>query len=108
VKYFKRDTLTVVARGDFDRDTHVNAADIPAMLQALLDLDAYKTAKGLDASGLLAVRDMIRDQVFNNADLQGLLHALILGGLPASTVQAPPGFSLMLFAALIFAAVRAR
>ena len=105
---FGSGTLTVVARGDFDRDTHVNAADIPAMLQALVDLDAYKAAKGLDASGLLAVGDMNGDQVVNNADLQGLLHTLILGSSPAPTVPEPPGFSLMLFAALIFATVRAR
>ena len=105
---FGSGTLTVVARGDFDRDTHVTAADIPVMLQALVDLDAYKTAKGLDASGMLAVGDMNGDQVVNNADLQGLLHTLILGGSPAPTVPEPPGVSLMLFAALIFATVRAR
>ena len=39
--------------GDFNRDGHVDAADIPAMITALTDLKSYKTTNGMSDSDLL-------------------------------------------------------
>src|SRR5262249_56436558 len=39
--------LTATIRGDFSRDGRVTAADIPAMLSALTDLNAYTSARSL-------------------------------------------------------------
>ena len=44
--------------GDFNRDGHVNAADIPAMIAALTDLNAYKSANSLTSAQLLSIGDI--------------------------------------------------
>ena len=60
-------TLTAILRGDFSRDGHVNAADVPPMLTALADLNAFQSARGLTATDLLAIGDVDRDGKFTNS-----------------------------------------
>jgi hypothetical protein len=91
---FGNGTLTVVAAGDFTRDNHVNAADIAAMMTALTDLNAYKTAKSLDNAGLVAIGDLNGDHQVTNADLQGLLTLLKSGGGSMAAVPEPAGWML--------------
>lgn len=67
-------TNNLVPFGDFNRDGQVNAADIPAMENALTNLSAYQTANNLTNFDLLAFGDMNSDGKFNNADLQALLN----------------------------------
>ena len=47
--------------GDFNHDGHVNAADIPVMMAALADLNAYKSANSLSNSDLVALGDVNGD-----------------------------------------------
>jgi hypothetical protein len=82
--------------GDFNRDGHVNAADVLAMEQSLTNLPGYETAKGLTNSQLLAIGDINGDGVVNNADLQALLNLLKSGG--GSTDPVPEPSSLLLLA----------
>src|SRR5262249_44143884 len=100
--------LTVVLPGDFSRDNHVNAADIAAMTTALADLNAYKTAKGLDDAGLAAIGDLNGDHQFTNADLQGLLNLLKSGGGSVSAVPEPAAWCLAVLATFCIAAHRLR
>ena len=51
-------TAASFAGGDFNRDGHVNVADIPTMLAALTDLNAYKANKGLTDGQLLSIGDV--------------------------------------------------
>jgi Dockerin type I domain len=75
--------------GDFNQDNHVNAADIPVMLTALIDLKAYQTAKGLTAANLLTVADVNKSGTVTNADVQALLTTLKGGGGSLSAVPEP-------------------
>ena len=54
--------------GDFNRDGHVNAADLPAMVAALTDLNAYKSANGLTSAQLLSIGDIDLSGTVTNAD----------------------------------------
>ena len=56
--------------GDFNRDGHVNSTDIPAMLSALADLNAYKSTHALSDSDLLTIGDVDEDSNVTNADAQ--------------------------------------
>jgi len=102
---FGNGTLTVVAPGDFTRDNHVNTGDIAAMLTALTDLNAYKTAKGLDDAGLVAIGDFNGDHHVTNADLQGLLTLLKSGGGSLSAVPEPVGWVMALSALLLLTVI---
>ena len=62
--------------GDFNRDGHVNAADLPAMLAALTDLNRYKSANSLTDADLLAIGDIDGSGSVTNADVQALLTLL--------------------------------
>jgi hypothetical protein len=94
-------TLTATPRGDFNRDDHVNNADIPAMLTALADLNAFKTRNGLSDAQLHAIGDIDGSGSITNADINALIGLLRTGGgslapipEPASnvlTVMALPG-----------------
>lgn len=88
--------------GDFNRDSHVNGADISAMMAALADLPAYKSMKNLDDAQLAAIGDVNRDGQLNNADLQSLLNLLKAGGGSMNSVPEPSSLALGLavFAAL--------
>jgi fibronectin-binding autotransporter adhesin len=59
--------------GDWDRNGTVDATDIPAMLSALTDLNAYKLAKTLTDSQLLAIGDFDHTNSISNRDIQPML-----------------------------------
>ena len=80
--------------GDFNRDHTVTAADLPAMLAALTDLNAYKTQQGISDADLLAVGDVNHDNAVTNADLQSLLN-LLQGGSGAQAVPEPAAWVLL-------------
>jgi len=84
--------------GDFNRDGHVNAADIPAMLAALSDLNAYKAANSLSDASLLSIGDIDGSGALNNADAQALLTLLKNGGGSVMIVREPASVLLLLLA----------
>jgi endonuclease I len=61
--------------GDFDGNNQRTAADIPAMLHALTDLNAYEATRGITASQLLAIGDCNGDGAVTNSDIQSLLNS---------------------------------
>jgi hypothetical protein len=81
--------------GDFDLNGVVNAADIPVMLKALTDLNAYETTNSLQASDLESIGDINSDGVVNNADLQAFLTLLKGGQGGISSVPEPGAWVLM-------------
>lgn len=89
--------------GDFNRDGHVDAADLLAMEQALTNLPAYQSAKGLSNAQLLAIGDIDGDGKFTNADLQALLNVLLSGGGSATPVPEPAAVVLISVGALALA-----
>ena len=84
--------------GDFNRDGHVNAADIPAMLSALADLNAYKATKGLTDPNLLVIGNLNGSGSLTNADLSALIGLLRSGGGSLATVSEPASMWLLAFA----------
>ena len=94
--------------GDFNQDGHVNAADIPVMLDALADLNNYKTAHSLDSSSLLSIGDLDHSGAITNADLQGLLDLLKSGGGSTTAVPEPATLALIAPALLALIAKSAR
>jgi hypothetical protein len=74
------------------------------MMQALTDLNAYKTNYFLSDSNLTAIGDFDGDTHFTNADMQGLLTLLGSGGGSAAAVPEPATYLLMASGGLIFAA----
>jgi arabinogalactan endo-1,4-beta-galactosidase len=78
----------VVGRGDFNADGHFTAADLPAMLTALTDLQTYKSAHNFSAADLLNIGDFNGDLVVSNKDLQMMLDAFSLAGM-GSTAAVP-------------------
>jgi probable HAF family extracellular repeat protein len=84
--------------GDFNRDGHVNGADISTMLTALVDLNAYKTANGLSDPQLLSIGDVDTDGTITNADLQGLLNRIKSGSGSVDTLPEPSSLALGLVA----------
>jgi probable HAF family extracellular repeat protein len=92
---------TLAAIGDFNRDGHVNAADILPMEQGLTDAGNYQAAHdNLPNWQLSLIGDINGDGQFNNADLQGLLYLLKTGSGSPTSVPEP---STILLAALGFA-----
>ena len=59
------------------------------MMQALTDLNAYKTNYFLSTANLTAIGDFDTDGRFTNADMQGLLSLLASGGGSATAVPEP-------------------
>ena len=78
--------------GDFNRDAHVNSADIPVMLNVLSDLNPYKNILQYTASQLLSIEDINGDGKFTNADVQALLNYLKAGGGSVTAVPEPTNF----------------
>ena len=90
--------------GDFNRDGHVDAADILAMMAALTDLPDYRTAHGLTDPTLFGlVADVNGDGSFTNADLQYLLTTLKSGGGSAGSVPEPTSIVLFAIGAIVIA-----
>jgi hypothetical protein len=77
--------------GDFNRDNHVNTADVATMLAALTDLNGYAAINGLSNFDLLAIGDLNHDGVVTNADLQAMLTYLASGGGSGSPAPEPGG-----------------
>ncbi len=75
--------------GDFNRDGHVDANDISAMMDALADLSDYKASHNLSDPQMEVIADLNNDFVFNNADLQAFL-TLLQTGLGSSTTVPEP------------------
>jgi hypothetical protein len=84
----------VLLPGDFNRDGHVDTADIPIMLQALADTTSFKTNNDLVDSAFTKLADINNDGVVNNADLQALLDYLKAGGGQTNPVPEPSTFLL--------------
>ncbi len=99
---------TIVPPGDFNRDGHVNAADISAMIGALSDITSYESTTGLSAQQLQEIGDINGDAVFNNADLQALLNLLNSGGGSNNAVSEPSTLVLGVLAALMLGGLRSR
>jgi hypothetical protein len=78
-----------IMQGDFNLDGKANAADIQVMLSAMTDLDVYQTAHNLSDTELLAIGDLDRSGVINNADLQSLLTLLASGNQSPQGVPEP-------------------
>ena len=103
-------TLTATIRGDFSRNGHVNAADVPPMLTALADLNAFQSARGLTATDLLAIGDVDHDSKVTNSDLQPLLNLLKSSGGSLAAVPEPTCVELLALAlpGLVLAIARRR
>ena len=82
--------------GDFNRDGHVNAADILPMEQALTNLNDYKATyvPGITDQQLALIEDVNLDGSFNNADLQSFLNTLKSGGGSSAPIPEPSTFVL--------------
>jgi hypothetical protein len=93
--------------GDFNRDGHVDAADILAMQQALTDLHGYEqTHGGLSDSQVSTMGDLNNDGKFTNADLQTFLIDLKSGGGSADPVPEPAALLLGAVGGVLLAASR--
>ncbi len=93
-------TLTATIQGDFNHDGHVTAADIPAMLSALTDLNAYKSAKSLASAQLTIIGDFDNSGSVTNRDIQGLLDLVASqGGGSVTSVPEPASWALIVLAA---------
>jgi len=112
-KLYSTGVLTVIdgnyLPGDVDRDSHVTAADVSALMSALSDLSAYQSTHGpgggaLTNQQLLQVADFTNDNLVTNTDLQSLIVYLAnnAGALPApgggSVAAVPEPTSLILLA----------
>jgi hypothetical protein len=82
-------TSSVVKPGDLNLDLHVNAGDVPAMENALIDPAGYAASKGMTTTELASIGNVNQDSSFNNGDLQALLDKLKTGGGTSSTVPEP-------------------
>jgi hypothetical protein len=87
--------------GDFNRDGHIDAADIAPAMEALTNPSTYATDFGLTDPNLLSlIEDVNGDSSFTNADLQALLDLLKSGGGSADSVPEPPSLMLATLALL--------
>jgi T5SS/PEP-CTERM-associated repeat protein len=94
--------------GDFNRDGHVDASDLLAMEQALVNLPAYQSSKSLTTAQLLAIGDVNGDGKVDNSDLQALLNLLKSGGGSNNPVPEPSTLVLGVLAALTLRGVRCK
>jgi len=93
--------------GDFNRDGHVDAADVQAMMAALANLSGYNAAhSNLTATQLLDIEDVNHDGVVNNSDLQAMLTLLQSGGGSTNPVPEPSTFVLAVLAVLMLGLFR--
>ncbi len=95
----------LVPFGDFNRDHQVTNDDIPAMLSALTDLNAYKAANHLTDFDLTVFGDINGDGKVDNFDIQAMLDYMTsASGGGMQVVPEPASVSLLLAAtiAIIF------
>jgi hypothetical protein len=82
--------------GDFNRDGQVTAADIPAMLTALTDLNSYTSTNSLSPTQLASIGDFDNSGTVTNRDIQGLLDLVAsLGGGSVAAVPEPASLVLL-------------
>jgi Glycosyl hydrolases family 28/PEP-CTERM motif len=81
--------------GDFNRDGHVDASDIPAMMSALTNLAGYKASYNLSDPQMEVIADLNNDFVLDNSDLQAFLTLLQSGLGSTSSVPEPATFVLL-------------
>ncbi len=100
---FGVDNIQAIVRGDWNRDGSVTSADLQVMLNALTDLNAYKTTNSVDAKTLLAIGDFSGDGSVTNADIQPMLNLLASAGAGSfAAVPEPSAILLGLVAAAGF------
>ena len=93
-------SVTATIRGDFNRDGQVTAADIPAMLSALTDLNSYTSTNSLSPTQLASIGDFDNSGTVTNRDIQGLLDLVAsLGGGSVAAVPEPATLVLLILAA---------
>jgi hypothetical protein len=94
--------------GDFNRDNHVDASDIQPMMQALTNLNGYKSTydPSLTDPQLLLIADVNGDGKFTNADLQYLINTLKSGGGSTGSVPEPSTFVLAILVAVMVCGIR--
>ena len=93
--------------GDFNLDGSITSADLPEMLNALTDLEAYQSRYGLSDAQLLAIGDINQDYSaatgsggFNNRDIQPFLDLLqsqgggSIAAVPIAAVPEPASIGL--------------
>ncbi len=80
---------TTLTKGDLNRDGHINAADITAMMSALTDLNKYATTNNRFTSDVAYVGDLDGDGTFTNLDLQFILSFIGGGGGTVAPVPEP-------------------
>ncbi|HTQ38315.1 MAG TPA: PEP-CTERM sorting domain-containing protein [Pirellulales bacterium] len=81
--------------GDLNRDGHVDASDINAMMQALAGENAYETSHDLSNDDLITLGDLDHSGILDNGDLQALLTKLTNGGGSFADVPEPSSISLL-------------
>ena len=69
-------------RGDLHIDGRRDSTDLVEMLRALVDVDGYLMANSLNHDDLIAIGDLSGDGLFNNADIQAMIHQLIQDAVP--------------------------
>jgi hypothetical protein len=87
--------------GDFNRDGQLTVEDVQAMLAAMIDLNQFKTPRGLLAADLLAIGDFNHDNQLTNADLQMLLNALTSSATQSLSGVPEPESMLLMFCGVI-------
>ncbi len=88
-------TVSTRLLGDFNLDGHVNTGDIPVLVNALKDVNAYKSANSLTNDDVLNIGDLDQSGNVTNADLQGLLDYLKGGHGSTNPVPEPASWLLM-------------
>ena len=103
-------TGPALLRGDFSGNGVVDTADIPPMLNALTDLNAFQMARGLSVFDLLTIGDLDSDGKVTNGDVQSLLNSLKGGGGSLAAIPEPMSAVLLALglSCLGFAAIRRR
>jgi hypothetical protein len=92
--------------GDFNRDGHVDAADILPAMKARTDPVGYEAQYSVSAATLQAIGDVNGDTQFTNADLQSLLIYLKDGGGSISPVPEPASWALAFLALAMVSGTR--
>jgi hypothetical protein len=87
-----------ILAGDFNRDNHVNAADIAVMEQAMANPAQYESTYNVTPTQFVTIADLSGNGIVNNGDIQGLLKLLKTGGGSVSAVPEPSTALLLLLA----------
>jgi hypothetical protein len=116
--YFAFDDLSLIltnspappAPGDYNKDGHVNSADITALELALTNLTLYKSTYSVSDSDLASIDNIPNDSgaTLNNSKLQALENLLIAGDGTLSAVPEPGSFILLALGGLGLAAAKKR